>query len=411
MALIFINSYCNSAEYKGEMQTICLDRFLLDLPSMAELSAADATYQTAYGFQGMEFCANGPVYSGKRIVETVPASIQEYNEIYQVASKDLISTKDYNKSIKNVKERYEKRVAVIKSGGASRSNELKEAQRIFQKEMDGLLFARKVSGEIKFPGGKSFAVRRENDFSIGYLDSVDKRVRTVVGVFPENAEQSPNAAAKELSKFNEIYKRRNFTEIPNQPGFCTNYGFILEKEKPENAASTETLFRSKKYPNLIFKILIESADKRVKQNIQDLPNMDAANAKLDLIGIKKVHGPNAVQILGAPGRVVSQEYSDNCSRESCRPADQAYDFEAETFGEPGRLERPHVVLHMMAATSDDYRLKLPPQPNEPSYNKPTKPGLSGKIPPSFSEGKAIFEKVLNSLRLRPGALAMPASGK
>ena len=387
------------------VQPVCLDRFLLNLPSPVEVSAADASYKTAYGFAGMEFGAHGPVYAGNRIVETVPAGRQEYIDIYRGARKNLISTKGYNESIVRVKEKYERWIAEIKTGGASRSDELKEMQEIFHKKKSGLEFARNVSGEIKYPNETSFAIRRENEFTIGYLDSIDNRIRTVEGVFSEDAVQSSAAAAQEFSKFKEIYKRRNPSEIPSTAGFCTNYGFISEKEKPENLVTTETLFRSQKYPNLIFKIFIEPAYKRVKQNIQDLPNMDAGNAKLDLKGIKKVHGPTPVQILGAPGRIVSQEYGDNCSRESCRPPDQIYDFEAETFGESGRPDRPHVVLHMMAVTSDDYRLKLPAMQGDPTYNKPTKPGLSGKVPPPFTAGKEIFEQVLQSLRLRPGAIA------
>jgi hypothetical protein len=128
---------------------------------------------------------------------------------------------------------------------------------------------------------------------------------------------------------------------------------------------------------------------------------------LDVIGVKGNYGPLAVNILGTPGRSVGFEYGPNCSRTSCRPVDQAYEFEAETFGELGRPDQPNLTLYMIAAASDDYKLKRTPQPDEPSYNTPSRPALSGHVPPPFEEGTKIFEQVLGSIRLRPGAIATP----
>jgi hypothetical protein len=137
--------------------------------------------------------------------------------------------------------------------------------------------------------------------------------------------------------------------------------------------------------------------------------MDADRAPLDVIGIKGNYGPIAVNILGAPGRSVGFEYGPNCSRTSCRPADQAYAIEAETFGELDRPDQPHLVLRMTGATSDDYKLKRSRQPDEPSYNRPSRPALSGHVPPPFDESTKIFEQVLRSIRLRPGAIVTPAA--
>jgi hypothetical protein len=160
---------------------------------------------------------------------------------------------------------------------------------------------------------------------------------------------------------------------------------------------------------LIFRLNVVPTDSSAKKNIQDMPNMNSEKSHLHLIGIKGKYGPVAETILGAPGRSFGYEYGPNCSSTSCRPADQAYEIEAETFGEPGRPDRPHLILHMTAVTSDDYRLKLPVEPRDPMYNKPTRPALSGHIPPPFDEGKKIFEQVLRSIRLRPGAISGPGA--
>jgi hypothetical protein len=164
-------------------------------------------------------------------------------------------------------------------------------------------------------------------------------------------------------------------------------------------------FRSSKYPNLIFRLTVTPASSGIKENIQSLPNMNADRADLHLVGINKRYGPHAVNMLGAPGRSTGYAYGDNCSKTSCRPADQAYEMEAETFGTPGRPDQPNLILHMIAATSDDYKSRLPAVPGADSYNKPSRPSLKGTVPPPFEEGKKIFEQVLRSIRLRPGAIA------
>jgi hypothetical protein len=217
--------------------------------------------------------------------------------------------------------------------------------------------------------------------------------------------QSPEAAILDLRRFQEIFHRRAPTEIPTTPGYCTTHGFIDEAAKPEPETSMEIPFRSSKYPNLIFRLTVVPADPDRQKSIQALPNMNADRADLHLVGITKHYGPHAVDILGTPGRSVGYAYGDNCSSTSCRPADQAYEMEAETFGTPGRPDQPNLILHMIAATSDDYKLKLPAVPGYDGYNKPDRPSLSGKVPPPFEEGKAIFEQVLRSIRLRPGAIA------
>ena len=387
-------------------QSICLDRYLIDLPSTVDMAAAPAKYGSAYQFEGTPFGADGPAYGGNKIIETVPTEVNSYKKIYFGAKSRLISSESYSNSIKRVESDFLKWKKIIEKNGGEVAVAIKEGKEIADEKILDLRYRQKVSGEQLLVDPNSFAIRHADEFSIAYLDLSDKRIRLVEGKIARDSVPSPTVAGDKFIEFKNNYKPRLPTDIPNKPGFCTNFGFLSENGVSENKTTTETLFRSKKYPNLIFKLFIEPAVARPVQNIQKLPHMDAENAKLDLIGVKKSHGPTAVQILGAPGRVFAQEYGNNCSATSCRPADQNYDFEAETYGEPGRLDRPHLILNMKAATSDDYRLKLPVQANEPSYNKPTKPSLSGTVPPPFVEGKEIFEQVLKSLRMRPGAITI-----
>ena len=391
----------------SDWQTTCVDRFLIDMPKPIQLSATSSKYKGAHAFKGMEFSADGVNYSGFEIFETVPTDLASYSEIYRAASESLISPADYKNSIKRTQDEFLSWASMAKSNGGDVTAAIKNVKEISDDKISKLRYGLKVSGETVLKPKHTFSIRREDEFTAGFYDEVDKRVRVIEGNISKDAPQTPEAANAILDQFRNHYQRRSVWEIPNGPGFCTNFGFISEGGKSESKSKTEILFRSEKYPALIFKLLIEPSVQRNHQNIQELPKMGADKARLNLVGIKKEHGPIATLISGSPGRIVAHEYGDNCSKTSCRPADQAYDFEAETFGQAGRLDYPHIVLHMTAATSDDYRLKLPPQVNEPAYNQPTRPGLSGATPPKFVDGKAIFEQVLRSIRMRPGAIAVP----
>jgi hypothetical protein len=205
----------------------------------------------------------------------------------------------------------------------------------------------------------------------------------------------------------KTYHPRAPTDIPATPGFCTYYGFIDEPRQAEMNVHMRVPIQIKQYPNLILALEMEPANSDGPRDIQKLPSMDTAHNALDKIGVKRTHGPKALQILGTPGRSYAQEYGDNCSSTSCRPADQAYDMEARTFGNPDRADQPQLLLHMTAATSDDYKLKRPAEPK--GYNVPDRPALSGHVPPPFEVGRDIFDQVLRSIRLRPGAIAAQGS--
>lgn len=390
--------------------TICLDRILIDAPSTVEMAAAAAKSESVYAFDGIEDIGGGALRWGKvGILETVPTDAAGYETVHQGARPIRVTLAQYKAAAAEHKKVIQSWVERTKSGT---SNEIATAQRIVEKEkkdFEADQFGFNVSGEAELPEKFAFATRRDNDFALGYLDATDQRVRMFKGALSHPELESPKAAAEEYRRFRRIYHARLPTAIPVTPGYCTSFGLIDEPDGPEMDIELKLPFRLQKYPNLIFTLALGPADPDSPRNIQELPNMDAHNAKLDLIGVKGSYGPIKETILGTPGRSYGQEYGPNCSATSCRPPDQAYDIEAETFGVPGRVDQPHLILHMTAATSDDYKLKRPFILNEPSYNKPDRPALSGHVPPPFKEGQKIFEQVLRSIRLRPGAITAPSA--
>lgn len=392
-------------------KTVCLGRFLIDLPSSAELAATEVKYQGTYLFKGTNaVSAWGTVrYGTIKITESevagkdglertrsgVPArktSPETYRELIEARQKDV-------RYIMN-------QMAKATSSEAAEYNDL---LKIRQARLQETIRNSRVSGEAKINDVNGFAVRAGSKYVVGFVSPEDQRVRTFSGELSSSAIDSVQAAADEYQRMRHIYHPRAPTEIPSGPGFCSYYGFLDEPGKPEADVHMRVPIQIKQYPNLILALEIEPANPNGPRDIQKLPSMDVAHNALDKIGVKRTHGPKAVQILGMPGRTYAQEYSDNCSSTSCRPADQAYDMEARTFGDPAQVDRPTLLLHMTAATSDDYKLKRPAEPK--GYNVPDRPALSGHVPPPFQVGQEIFDQVLRSIRVRPGAIATSQPGQ
>ena len=385
-------------------ETICMDRLLLNAPAGIEMGATRAEFQSAYGFNGIDdIGGKGAEWRGIKIAETQASDSAGLKKIFDSTRAkyriDSVNTYDWEGRKKHIeylsaraKSGTPDELAWLKLRIVESRKNLAESRRLFN-----------VSGDAKLAESNAIALRLGDGFIAGFLGSSDKRVRYFQGDLSQPQVGSPEAAAYEYGRFKAIYHSRVPTDIPTGPGFCTAFGVIDDVAGPPPKTWLEIPFRSTQYPNLIFMLTVGPAHNHSGTNIQKLPRMNADTSSLHVIGIKKNYGPKAIQILGAPGRVVGHAYGPNCSKTSCRPADQAYEFEAETFGVVGRLDQPSLRLHMIAATSDDYKLKREPSPGEPSYNTPSRPALSGHVPPPYEEGVKIFEQVLASIRLRPGA--------
>jgi hypothetical protein len=389
-------------------KTICLGRFLIDLPPSAELGATKAEYDEIYRFKGITTgSAWGSLRYGEvEIAETVPSGIADLEEVRLGAKAKVISPEVFKKLI----AAREEDVAYVadRMSKSSAEDAVADAGLLGREKraLAAVIYNSKVSGEAKLDDRHGFAIRMGPRYIVGFLDSLDQRVRTFSSDRITSKIDSVLGAAEEYQRMRKTYHSRAPTDIPTGPGFCTYYGFIDEPGQAEANVQMRVPIQIKQYPNLILALDMEPAHPDSPKNIQKFPNMDTAHNALDKIGVKRTHGPKAEQILGTPGRSYAQEYGDNCSSTSCRPADQAYDMEARTFGEPGRIDRPKLILHMTAATSDDYKLKRPAQPQ--GYNVPDRPALSGHVPPPFEVGQEIFEQVLLSIRVRPGAIAVQA---
>lgn len=270
-----------------------------------------------------------------------------------------------------------------------------------------MVYGYKVTGVATTLDKNEFAIRSTGDsYSVGYWDPRDQRIRTFKGPLSNLSPENPEAAARELRRWRADYQARLPTEIPTKPGFCTSFGFLAESNGTTAEAQAKVAFRLKEHPNLLFFLSTKPSTARGAISILDVPGLAIDKAELDLIGIKARHGSDKVQILGSPGRVYAQEYGPNCaSKDDCRPADQAYEIHAETFGEAGRLDRPHLTLYMVAANSDEYKTKRKAEPDNPSYNTPQRAALKGHVPPPYKVGREIFDHVLRSIRIRPGAVA------
>lgn len=340
--------------------------------------------------------------------ETVPTDESKLKAVMTSGKADLRPAEYHKREIEDAKTdvaEWRKLAAAAQSPEAKEQNQEilagKEAQ------LKELVYRYKVTGVATSLEKNEFAIRSTGDsYSVGYWDPRDKRIRTFKGPLKNLSPENPEAAARELRRWRAAYQSRQPTEIPATPGFCTSFGFVAESSGTNAEAQAKVAFRLKEHPNLLFFLLTKPSTAKGSFNIFDVPDLAIDKAQLDLIGIKARHGADKVEILGSPGRVYAQEYGPNCaSKDDCRPADQAYEIHAETFGQAGRLDRPHLILYMVAANSDEYKAKLKVQPDNPRYTTPQRPALRGHVPPPYKVGREIFDNVLHSIRIRPGAIA------
>ncbi|NRR34424.1 hypothetical protein HSX11_30065, partial [Oxalobacteraceae bacterium] len=312
------NGYVKSTGWK----TVCVGRFLIDLPLSAELGATKVEYDGTYGFEGIDSAGSWGTlrWEGGKISETVPTDLIGFNKIRKRANGHLITPEMYKKLIQSRREEVVYRTKrAAKSPPRDVAFDLKALQEA-KAELEDVIHNSKISKEILFEEGKGFAIRLGDEYILGFQDVKDQRVRTFSGALSVSENESENGIYEKYEKIRKNYHSRAPTDIPVAPGFCTNYGFIEETQIATVNVEMRVPIQIKEFPNLLLVLETEPAIQDSPINIQKFPNMDVAHIQLDKVGIKQKHGPKAEQILGTPGRSYAQEYGDNCSSTSCRPA-------------------------------------------------------------------------------------------
>jgi len=389
---------------------VCIGRLVVTLPSSTEFAASRIGFDKPYAFDGIEDPqAWGEIsWGGASLSETAPANSEGLRDVLSEAKGDLWTPDVFKKAIASSAKKLERWRSSRDEYKNSKEREDYFKETLAEKEQDHqeLVIASRVTGVATSVSKYEFAIRPYTTaYSVGYWDQTDRRIRTFKGPLANLEPNSPEAAANQLRNLRHAYSPRLPMEIPSKPGFCSNFGFFDESSALDPGAKLKVPFRLQQYPNLLFFLSTEPASGKGPASILDVPDLAIGNAQLNTVGIKARHGADKVQILGSPGRIYAQEYGPNCaSKNDCRPADQAYEIHAESFGQVGRIDRPHVMLYMVAATSDEYKSQRKAIPGNPKYNTPDRPALKGMVPPPYQVGRKIFDQVLSSIRVRPGAI-------
>ncbi|WP_154668028.1 T6SS immunity protein Tli4 family protein [Pseudoduganella violaceinigra] len=383
----------------------------MDVPSQVILGATPLKFDSAFQIEGIgggDFWGELR-YGGLNILESYPSDNAGFKQLKNEVNGKVSTPEEYRLSISSHREEV----------AHWRERVRKEPHSEFQKgilkdeeaALNELIAGARVSGVAKLNDSKSFAIRSEKSFIGGFRDDLDKRVRVFDGPLTTLEPGSPKAAENELQRIRRQYVTRPPNSIPHSPGFCTGFGFINEPAGPQSRFTVRIPFQLKQQPNLLFYVAITPAENIDPKDRIKLPRTSAVYAMTNQTGMTHRHGPHAVKILGMPGQMTAHEYGPICSTSTdCVPAEQAYDMEAEVLGEEGRADRPHLVLHMSAVLSDEYKSKLAPVSGNDNSNKPDHPALRGQVPPPYKVGREIFEQVLQSIRIRPGAFANKANG-
>ncbi|MFT3734549.1 MAG: T6SS immunity protein Tli4 family protein [Rhodocyclaceae bacterium] len=391
---------------KSDVNSICLDQFVLALSGEVDMGAANLIYQGAHslpGFKGIG--ATGIQRSNIVIDETHVTDSEGYKKILSGSASKLRGKHGYRAEFEAQQRKIELYTPELNDPNPDNRA---FAQRMIDKAKSdhaATVRAQRISGEASTSAQNSFAVRNNDNFSVGYLDLIDHRVRLFEGELPPDLPESPEAAAEMLRHFSKVYHRRAPTEIPTTPGYCTAHGFLDEPANQARHGNDELNipFRSLKHPNLIFFLIIKPAYANAPRDAMQLDNpnqitMDDLKGKNALAilmaqaGIKKTYGPKPVELAGQRGRILGREYKH---KGYLVPGGEgaAYELEAEVMGDPADPTRPHIKLQLAGALPDPD--KLPPG------QEAQRPALQGKQPPSFDEARKLFEQVVKSMRLRP----------
>lgn len=397
----------NKAPTEG-WEAICIGHLTMELPKQTIIGATPTKIGAPAKFEGI---AGGGDFWGKlrydsmEVTETYPDTINGFEPLIAQAVGGAVTPEELALQTKAMREEirtWEGKVS--KSGSDFQRGILKKKQTAF----DDFVLAIRVSGVAKLNDPNAFAVREHKNFVVGFRDAADSRIRFFTGELSSLEPLSPIAAAIELDQLRKKYQARSPSKIPSSPGFCTAFGFINEPSGPAGAFEFRVPFQLKQYPNLLFYLEMAPGEPVEPRDSKGTFNKNSVYAMMTPSGVKEHHGPRSVKILGMHGTKIAREYGPICSKDGdCTPADRAYDFQADLPGEEGRADRPRLTLHMSALHANVPEKSTTQEQSGVWRSKADlgSPALKGHTPPSFEVGREIFEHVLNSIRVRPGAFA------
>lgn len=259
-------------------------------------------------------------------------------------------------------------------------------------------------------------------FDIGTFDLKDERIRLFAGGTGKGRSVTVADVSAKYQEISSIYTARQPTDIPNEPGICTPYGFFKQPASgPVSDYDINVAVRSLKYPSLIIFVHIRPpqpdgpktlAELRDPNNItvddlKSIKGMGAIAAIAALGNIKKLHDPQDVTLAGQPGRLTAREYHhEGTLNTSGSGSGAAYEMQADAVGVAGQPDKPAITIKLAAALPDPY--PYPPPVREMVFGtekithyKPARPALKGVKTPPFDEAMAYFKQVLASVRPLP----------
>lgn len=360
--------------------SICLAQVMLDLPKPQSVAEGTLSLEGAYGFPGIRGTGTDiQRVAGMQVLETVPTKFEEFLNL-----KDLASFHNVDGKIIPYPE------AQLKS--------------------------KLAYGFLSDPVGR---------FDVGTFDPVDKRIRLIGGgiaVKKSVGTYTAKDVTEQYQKLRSIYTARQPTDIPNEPGICTPYGFFKQPASgPVSDYDINVAVRSLKYPSLIIFVHIRPpqpdgpktlAELRDPNNItvddlKSIKGMGAIAAIAALGNIKKLHDPQDVTLAGQQGRLTAREYHhEGTLNTSGSGSGAAYEMQADAVGVAGQPDKPAITIKLAAALPDPY--PYPPPVREMVFGtekithyKPARPALKGVKTPPFDEAMAYFKQVLASVRPLP----------
>jgi hypothetical protein len=297
----------------------------------------------------------------------------------------------------------------LKFSAAFKNNDMRES---ILRERNPAAYA--LAGEADLGDPLAYGFNYTGAFDIGYFDPTDSRIRLFEGGTGKQAQATKDDIKAKYAELRRIYRARQPTEIPTEPGVCTPYGFFKDPaDGPVKSYTIDVAVRSLKYPNLIIFVTstpaaedgpksvdeLRDPNKVTMEDIQSIKGMGAIAAIAGLANIKRTLGPETITIAGQAGRLIAREYHHNGTLDSSGSG-AAYEFQAEVVGVPGQADKPAITIKLAAALPDPFPYPPPVKGGfgKIHHYKPSRPALKGVKTPPFDEAMVYFKQVVASVR-------------